>query len=298
MLELRLRQNSGNQFQDFFSTAMAVAHGDDFVRIRPHGKLGDKGCDGYLNSTGEVFACFGTVNGRTPPIAELLRKLRDDVDKSRKHLTTIMKSWTFVHNFVDGVPIDAIRTLKQVEKDVLKIPVTQFGPARFAKLVMALPDATLNMLLGPALTEEDVSNLDYRELRAVVDAIANDGLKSAADLQSVSPVSSEKLDFNSLSETWRTLLLAGLRNARNVERYFTDNPDPLLGTRAADVIRTKFLDLELQKLSADEILTQLYASILGTVNARPERQTVGLALIGYMFETCTLLRDAPAAVRP
>ncbi len=47
-LELKLRKCSGDAFQDFFSVTMAEAHGSDFVRVRPYGVLGDKGCDGYL----------------------------------------------------------------------------------------------------------------------------------------------------------------------------------------------------------------------------------------------------------
>ena len=51
-LELKLRKSSGDAFQDFFSTVMAKAHGADFVRLRAFGSLGDKGCDGYLESMG------------------------------------------------------------------------------------------------------------------------------------------------------------------------------------------------------------------------------------------------------
>ena len=47
-LRLKLRQSSGDQFQQFFSLLMEQLHGSDFVRIRPFGQLGDKGCDGYL----------------------------------------------------------------------------------------------------------------------------------------------------------------------------------------------------------------------------------------------------------
>ena len=293
LLELRLRQCSGVQFQDFFAKMMGHAHGSDFVPVRTQGQLGDKGCDGYLFSTGEVFACYGTVNGRTPPISTLVDKIHDDAKKSHKHLNPIMKQWAFAHNFIDGVPTDAIIALKDVEQNVLKLPVTQFGLQRFRSVVGSLPEVILRAWLGPVLTEENVSNLDYVELRKVVDNLATSGLRPHSDLHAILPVSAKKLDFNRLTETWQTLLLAGLRNARNVARYFRDNPDPMLGTRAAEVVRAKFLDLESQRLPADDILSALYLSVLGTVTALPERQAAGLALIGYMFETCTLLRDAP-----
>ena len=62
-LELKLRKCNGDAFQDFFSTVMSRVHGDDFVRVRPMGQIGDKGCDGYLRSSGQVFACYGALDG-------------------------------------------------------------------------------------------------------------------------------------------------------------------------------------------------------------------------------------------
>ena len=42
-LELKLRKSPRDAFQDFFSDVMGRLHGDDFVRVRPFGSLGDKG---------------------------------------------------------------------------------------------------------------------------------------------------------------------------------------------------------------------------------------------------------------
>ena len=62
-LRLNLRQSAVDAFQDFFSDVMQRLHGDDLVRVRPFGQKGDKGCDGYLQSTGQVYQCYGALNG-------------------------------------------------------------------------------------------------------------------------------------------------------------------------------------------------------------------------------------------
>jgi hypothetical protein len=67
VLELKLRKSIGDAFQEFFSAMMAKLHSDDFVRVRPFGSLGDKGCDGYLQSCGQVFQCYGALNPRVAP---------------------------------------------------------------------------------------------------------------------------------------------------------------------------------------------------------------------------------------
>ena len=90
-LELKLRKSAGDAFQDFFSTVMEKAHGSDFVRLRAFGKLGDKGCDGYLQSCGQVFQCYGALNGEAVKVAYLVAKMGDDFAKAVSAIPSIMK---------------------------------------------------------------------------------------------------------------------------------------------------------------------------------------------------------------
>lgn len=103
-LELRLRKANSDAFQDFFSTVMGLLHGDDFVRVRPYGALGDKGCDGYLQSDGQLFQCYGALAGELKQVATLTTKMTDDFAKALKNLAAIMKEWHMVHTSPMGSP--------------------------------------------------------------------------------------------------------------------------------------------------------------------------------------------------
>ncbi len=81
---------------------MGRLHSDDFVRVRPFGQKGDKGCDGYLQSSGQLFACYGAVNGDKGKVDYLVSKMDEDFAKAKKNLSEIMKEWHMVHNLVDG----------------------------------------------------------------------------------------------------------------------------------------------------------------------------------------------------
>ncbi len=105
-LELKLRQLSGDAFQDFLGRIMQARHGDDYVRVRPYGQRGDKGCDGYLVSSGQVFQCYGAVNGDGSKVDYLIDKMETDFAKAKAHLADIMKEWHMAHNLMDGLPID------------------------------------------------------------------------------------------------------------------------------------------------------------------------------------------------
>jgi hypothetical protein len=76
--DVKIRNAYGTAFQDFFSTVMEKLHGDDFVRVRSFGSLGDKGCDGYLSSNGQVFQCYGKLEDAPPNAAGIVKKLEFD----------------------------------------------------------------------------------------------------------------------------------------------------------------------------------------------------------------------------
>src|SRR3954471_9253426 len=108
-LSLKLRSSYGTQFQDFFATVMEKVHGSDYVRIRAFGTLGDKGCDGYLQSRGSTFQCFGKLDDAPVNAQKLVAKIEDDYALASLHLGSIMKEWHFVHNLVDGLPVTAVQ---------------------------------------------------------------------------------------------------------------------------------------------------------------------------------------------
>ncbi len=95
---------------------MAKAHGTDFVRLRAFGRRGDKGCDGYLQSLGHVYQCYGALNGDSGKVAYLISKMEEDFGKALLGVPEIMKEWHMVHNLVEGLPIEAVLKLKELER--------------------------------------------------------------------------------------------------------------------------------------------------------------------------------------
>ncbi|OWK25144.1 hypothetical protein AJ87_14030 [Rhizobium yanglingense] len=61
-LENRLANANGNAFEAL-QRIMERIHGDDFIRVKPHGNLGDDGVDGYFLHDGIVYQCYGAEDG-------------------------------------------------------------------------------------------------------------------------------------------------------------------------------------------------------------------------------------------
>jgi hypothetical protein len=293
-LELKLRKTSGGAFQDFFCTMMAKVHHDDFVRVRPYGKLGDKGCDGYLQSNGQVFQCYGALDGGSDgKVAYLIRKMTEDYATALEKIADIMKEWHMAHNFVDGLPTDAVQALQKMKDEN---PTRKFGFLSiegFAERIFALDVADIEELLGPAATTRDAQNLQPAELRDLISAIATAADEVPSNLDPIKPVPVEKLVFNNLPGHWHALISGGWQNAHQVSKYLSRHHDPLVGEKIAQIFRDRYQYLRSQNLTPGAIMSGLYEMITGIGSVAPSRQVAAQALLAFLFESCDIFEDQP-----
>lgn len=289
-LELKLRKCNGDSFQEFFSIVMAQLHGDDFVRVRPFGVLGDKGCDGYLVSNGQLFACYGAVAGESKRVAKLTEKMIDDYGKANAKLNSIMREWYMVHNLVEGMPVEAILTLKALADSDSKRKFGFIGIEGFKDRVFKLNPYQIEMLLGPAASESDAKNLDAATLRSLIHELATEA--DAIDFNSLDlrPVPPDKLVYNDLPNHWKLLITGGWKNAHLVGAYFDRHRDPLTGERVAKLFRDRYADLNAQHLQPGDIMASLYELVTGIGNVQPQQQVAAQALLAFLFENCDIFK--------
>lgn len=297
-LELRLRQSHGDAFQDFFSIVMGHLHGDDFVRVRPFGKLGDKGCDGYLKSEGQLFQCYGALNGETRQVAKLTKKMTDDFGTAATKLAEIMREWHMVHNLIEGVPAEAITTLKALETANPKIEFGFIGLEGFAERVFMLTPQQIGSLLGPAASQSDAKNLDIATLRKLIHDLAATADTAQPEAVDLRPVPVDKLAYNQLPNHWKSLVSGGWMNAPIVSLYFERHPDPLMGDKVAALFKDKYNYFKAQHLSPGDIMAALFELVTGIGNVLPQQQVAAQALLAFLFENCDIFERDPELVTP
>ncbi|CBJ41543.1 ABC-three component system protein [Ralstonia solanacearum] len=292
-LELRLRQSNSDGFQDFFSVVMGLLHGDDFVRVQPFGKLGDKGCDGYLNSSGQLFQCYGALNGESKQVATLIKKMKGDFGKAATKLAVIMREWHMVHNLIEGVPTEAITTLKELEVANPTIKFGFIGVEGFVERVFKLTVEQVSGLLGPTASPVDAKNLDISALRELVNDLA--AAADAAQLAAVDlrPVPVDKLAYNQLPNHWKSLISGGWINAPVVASYFERHPDPLMGDKMAALFKGKYEYFKTQHLAPGDIMAALFELVTGVGNVLPPQQVAAQALLAFLFENCDIFERNP-----
>jgi hypothetical protein len=297
-LELRIRKAYGVAFQDFFSSVMEMAHGNDFVRVRPFGSLGDKGCDGYLSSSGCVFQCYGKAEDAPPNAAAIVTKLAEDYTLAASHLPDIMKEWHFAHNLVAGLPVVAVQKIESMK---VAFPAHQFGtigPAGLEERIFTLNESQLLELLGPAATADDSRNLRMDEVRDLVEAVMTSIDDATVDAGDIKPVPVDKLSFNKLPQHWRDLVSAASQNAPYVKQHFDHHPNPETGDAVAQAFRQRYRALRQENLAPGVIMDQLYEQTTGIGAVSARRQVAAQALLAYLFDACEIFEDHPSKVNP
>ena len=295
-LELKLRKSSGDAFQDFFSTMMVKVHGDDFVRVRAFGALGDKGCDGYRKSCGEVFACYGALNADSGKVAYLIGKMGSDYAKAVQAIPSIMKEWHMVHNLVDGLPVEAIEKLEELRQADTQRKFGFIGIEGFEQRIFSLDPAKIEDLLGMVATSQDAQNLQPAKVRDLVAAIASAADQVQFDVDAIGPVPVEKLAFNQLPNHWLAFMQSGWQNAHLVDEYLDQHPEPLVGERIAQAFRVRYKYLKDQHLSPSAIMSALYEDVVGIGRVSPARQVAAQALLAFLFESCDIFEDHPVGL--
>ncbi|OWQ47775.1 hypothetical protein CDL60_10290 [Roseateles noduli] len=295
-LERRLRQCSGEAFQQFFSDVMALAHGDDFVRVRSFGRVGDKGCDGYLRSAGRLYQCFGALNGHTRQASRLARKIDTDFATAAIALPDLMKEWHFVHNLIDGMPVEAMAALTSLERSHPAIKVGFFGLESFVEIIFKMGTDRIATLLGPAASRRDNDNPDVAVLRKLLHDLGQAAESSEFHPIDLRPAPLEKMKFNQLPNHWKALISGGGMNARLVADHFGASRAPALKDRIATLFSAKYEYLKAQLLPPEEIMEALFDLVTGIGHVTPQQQVASQALLAYLFDECLIFERAPDGV--
>jgi hypothetical protein len=292
-LELKLRKASGDAFQGFFSQVMSAIHGGDYYSIKPYGSLGDDGCDGYLKSTGQVFQCYGALGGEKKQVSALVTKINDDFQKALVALPEIMKEWNFVHNLIDGMPVQAVHTLQALEVGHPGFKVGQLGIQGLAERIFQLPIHKIEALLGPRADPLEAGNVDANVVRQIVSGLASQAEQVPVTGIDLRPVPPEKLNFNGLPNFWKRLIASGWQGTPTVSQYFSQHPDPTIGDKIARIFREKYDSLKQQDLQPGTIMTSLFEFITGVGHVLPAQHHSALVLVTFLFENCDIF-ERPA----
>ena len=146
---LKCLESGHMDFQRLFENVAlrAAERGDAFMRVKPHGRLGDKKADGLYWGSGTVFQVYSPDRVER---ATTLRKIKEDLAGAVEEWGDELKAWVFVYNTRAGVAADVPALLKQQAK---KYPGLTIRPMSdddlWKEVVRPLPVQDRVEVLGP-----------------------------------------------------------------------------------------------------------------------------------------------------
>ena len=159
--ENRCLKANGSEFQRLFEEIMKLARPEEFQSIRPYGDIGDRKCDGLIESEGTIFQVYSPDKLTQ---ANLRKKINEDLDGAVQHWEDRLKKWVFVYNVRDGIPPDISTALEQKRKEYPHIEIVPWTNAYLWEITRGLSVQQRSEILGAPL----LSTANTKQLSALI----------------------------------------------------------------------------------------------------------------------------------
>ena len=278
-----LASHYGNSFQDLFGRYMDARYGDDFQRVRPAGKLGDGGCDGYKHSTKTVYQCLGKHKSSGVNAAEIVEKITHDFAHAKTTFTDgSMLEWVFVYNLSE-LPHTAVIAIGKLRDENPSMSISTLGHDGIGRILLEIDETVLDQLF-------DIENVRSRHVLEPSDVQLL--LNRVAQRQHVplpteiAPVPLDKIERNELSGYAELTIRDNIKYVAQVARFVRESPDPRHGDVVAAILMARYQELKLQKFHPNEIFVLLVEFVVGDGDFGVPLLKAAEAIVVYFFQTC------------
>ena len=307
----RLLKANNHAFQQFFWSVMRAKYNQDFIEIRPQGRRGDGGNDGYLPAEGHYFQVYGPIDPQEK-VTAAAEKLVEDFEKLKGswHLVTPIREYSFVFNDkYEGTFTKIAQALGEIEKANPSVRCRPFTAGNLEDTFISLPPDQITGVLGTLLPDPTkISQVDYGVLKDVVTHIMTSPAKATPTRFGDLPELGEKIRLNNLSSTWADLIRKGARQSGHVDKYFSKN-----STFMKQALRDHLVEIYRQVrdagrfqstlpvgISREDLIFDDYRQRLLPASATIATEAAVEILIGYYFEACDIFdpradKDSPSA---
>ena len=276
--------NHGTAFQDFTADVLDRRFREDFFKVKPSGRHGDRKCDGIIKSRRILLQVYAPEQMRSQPTID---KIDEDLLGAVENWGLLFDQWIFLHNQFKGLSPDIAQHLISIDGQYGK-RICQWSEPQVQELVEDLVESDLQAVLGPLPDFRNLASVTTSDISTVVLAIA----QQIPAGESFAPVPSDKLDANGLSDDVKELLRAGTQKSRNVRDLFEKWHDPELGDRVAAAFRKRYDEVKVTGMAPNDVFRELWAFAGGGGYLDPAKECATLSLLAFLFEQCDIF-EAP-----
>ena len=262
--------------------------------MKPQGRKGDKGNDGYVPERGAYFQVFAPEKPNAS-VAEAARKAQRDFQKllaGWSSIEPIQEYWFAFNDKFAGTNHDLDEALKAIKSTHGLRAASPFLAKDLMSEFEALDAADRNEILGGVIPRAQfLHDIEFQELTPILQHIVDARVTPNLAATRYAPDLDEKIHFNGLSKHVGHLLSIGTYQTGVIEEYFRRH-----GKFSRADIRNRLNGLydetteEIQQLNGepDETFFRLWERVSpGNESAVRE---AALALLSFYFEACDLFR--------
>jgi len=135
------------------------------------------------------------------------------------------------------------------------------------------------------LTKEQIINITFSELDVVTKFLSSDQIPLDESYLLIPP--KEKIQKNTLSSSSERLIIMGLTQVKQVEKFIDESPDINFGDRLTSGFVSEYEKLKLDGLKGDDLFAALLEFAQGSSNDL-KLKAAGLSVLVYLFEKCEI----------
>jgi hypothetical protein len=291
-IKLLIYELTGNKFEDFVVKIYKIEYGNQFIKVKPDGNIGDLANDGYVQNKILIQVYAPEI----PKTSEAINKISRDYERAKNNWK--FKEWHFVYNDkFNGITTRIVKHVNELnEKEDIKL-----------KLIAS--DDLMNKILSLAKNkpfeifiilnkDTEIENFDdFEKLSSVIDFLAN-----TKDIKN-NPLSffnfsqqnffqgkEEKIKLNIKDEEFRKKFQAIVIQSRNIipkyQRFFEEKL-----SEVGDYIKQMYYNFK-NNYSPEESIKLIMNNLINDLkNNQHFDKNIELAtyiIVGYFFDICDI----------
>lgn len=290
-----IHKSNGQEFENLFTKIMKK-NNKNFQLVKAYGNIGDMKNDGFDQEQGRYYQVFG------PEDIKKDKTIRDAVTKLKTDFEGLLKHWNefcpikFFHYVVNdkynGIPALIHQGLMTLERENPTVECRIFSSANLEDELLKLDIDNIRDVIG-YLPDTNIGILDYNVLNEVIDHVMNAEVRFDTQSNLVVPNFYEKIEFNSLSEKIKNLLVTASYSSGSLEEYFVANSQYIrkeLETKMSDFYKESKVEFS---EAVEDYSDKRFYYILEKCCPKHSKAIVDSALIlmSYFFETCDIFEE-------
>jgi len=281
-------------FEDLFTMVMQ-SFDRNFQPVKPHGREGDKKCDGFNKVNGKYYQVYAPENfsGKEKTAQKKLDDTIEGIFYFWQTISPIREFYFVIHDKYKGAPPSIHQQLSNIAQ-IRQIKTNTFLCKDLENIFLELPESEIiDILGGLPPSAASIADIDISSLSEVINHLLNFEIKVQEERFPDDPNFDKKIKFNNLSDYYAMMLKVAYLQNYIIDDYFTYQSSFLkqdLKLVFSDFYTKakEYLPESLENRS--DVLFQKIWDDSSPKNTKPFRDAV-LVLMSHYFESCDIFEE-------